>query len=92
MSRFTEQQIMNHNKKLWKIMMEQTKLRFDLSDITYKTWLAPLKLYRVECDTLVVIAPLAASIDYLTKKFGAVIADTIEKYTGEKYSIRFISE
>ena len=61
-------------------------------DVSYKTWLLPLKVHSVEGNTVKILAPDANFITYIRKKYGLILQVTIEEVTNFPCTVEFITE
>lgn len=76
----------------WNEILEHVRREHELSDISFKTWLQPLKIHRIKDHEVKIIVPIDKAIDYITSKFQMPIFVAIAEFTGEEYEITFITE
>lgn len=80
----------------WEEILETVKEEYEIADVAFKTWLLPLKVFKVDGSTLYVLfADESAdklAKNYIGKKFTLPIKTTIAEITGIEYDIIFISE
>ena len=76
-------------KEKWDDILLKIKEDHDITDVSYKTWLLPLKPYSVDKDILTILVPNEIFLGYVEKKYGYVLIYTIEELTGEHYSLDF---
>ena len=57
----------------WDDILLYLKEEHELSDVSFKTWLQPLKLYSVEGNTVSILTPDANIVSYIRKKYGFFI-------------------
>lgn len=81
-------------KEQWEHIKETLKKEYDLSDISYNTWIVPLKLYKVENDTVIIIIPSdkAHALNYITNKYESYFQVTITEMMDHDYNVSFILE
>ena len=48
---------MNTVRELWQEIIEKVKNEYFLTEVSFNTWLVPLKVYDVSEDTVTVIVP-----------------------------------
>ena len=60
-------------KKQWDEILLHLKEEHELLDVSYKTWLLPLKVYSVEGNTVSILAPDANFVTYIRKKYGFLL-------------------
>ena len=76
----------------WDDILLYLKEEHELSDVSFKTWLQPLKLYSVEGNTVSILTPDANIVSYIRKKYGFFIQIAIEEVTGFSCELEFITE
>ncbi len=78
-------------KKRWEEILNTVKIEHELSEISFKTWLKPLQVFRVEDQTVTILVPSEQmGIEYISKKYMFPIKVAIAELTGEEYEIEFI--
>lgn len=75
----------------WDDILTNLKAEYGLSDVSFKTWILPLKVTAVEGSTVYILVPLKASIGYITQKYLLPFQVCIAEVTGEEYEVKFIS-
>lgn len=76
----------------WDDILNYMKEEHDISDVSFKTWLLPLKLYSLDNNKLYILVPDANFLGYLKKKYSFLLQITIEEVTEIKCDIEFIEE
>lgn len=76
----------------WDEILLNIKEEHDITDVSYKTWLLPLKPYSVDKDILTVLVPDDLFLNYVKKKYEFLLKFTIEEVTGFQCEIRFVLE
>lgn len=81
-------------KENWSLIKENIRKEYELSNISYSTWIEPLSLYKVDDDNVFIIIPKekAHAINYITNKYTSFFQVTITEMMGKDYSISFILE
>ena len=75
----------------WPEILEHLKTEYGLTDISYKTWILPLRVCRVEEDTVTVLVPSEQlGLDYVSRKYMLPLKASIGEITGQYCDIRFI--
>ena len=82
---------MNLVAQKWDEITQRLKIEHDLLDVQFKTWIEPLKVYKVEDSVVYILVPLKASVDYIEKKYALALKVCIAEVTGQEYDISFIS-
>jgi len=77
----------------WGEILEHVRKEHELSDVSFETWLLPLKVHHINNHVVQIIVPMGDQmITYLNSKFKTPIFVAIAEFTGEKYDIEFITE
>ena len=85
---------MNDIKENWQVIKETMKKEYNISDISYQTWVAPLEFYNVTDDVVHIIIPtdLAPALNYISSKYKNFFQVTITEMFDHHYEIKFIFE
>ena len=85
---------MNEIQDKWNEIKEIVKREYDLTDISYETWISPLKLYNVENDIVTILIPSeqAHALNYISNKYKSYFQVTITELMNHNYEISFILE
>lgn len=79
-------------KSKWNDILNIMQQEYDISDVSFKTWLLPLKLYSIKDDTIYILVEDSMGVSYITKKFSKMFKVTIAEVFGQPFEISFISE
>ncbi len=80
-------------KEKWDEILLFLKEEHEISDVSFTTWLLPLKIYSVETGSIVqIIVPDANFLGYIKKKYSFLLKIAIEELTGFKCEVEFIVE
>ena len=75
----------------WSEILNMIKVEHDVSDISFSTWLKPLKVYKVEGNVVTInINNQNIALDYINKKYLLPLKVAIAEATGENFEISFI--
>ena len=79
-------------KQKWKLILETMKEEYEIADISFKTWILPLKIYSV-LDNMVTIlvSEEHMGINYIEKKYLVPLKVTICEVMGEEFEVELIS-
>ena len=83
---------MNIVEEKWEEIIEHLKVEHDLSNVSFNTWIRPLKVYDIIDDTVIILVNSNSSVEYIEKKYLLPLKVCIADITGEEYEIRFLSE
>lgn len=78
--------------KKWDEILLNIKEEHDITDVSYKTWLLPLKPYSVDKNILTIIVKDEQFLNYVQRKYGFLLKITIEEVTGCECEVEFIPE
>ncbi len=81
-------------KENWDLIKETLRDEYDLSDISYKTWVKPLNFHSVKDDTVIIMIPSdqAHALKYISSKYKSYFQVTISEMMNHTYDISFILE
>ena len=82
---------MNIVAKKWDEIIHKLKIEHGLSDVSFKTWIAPLQVFDIVDSVVYILVPLKASIDYITQKYLLPFQVCIAEITGKEFEVKFIS-
>ena len=83
---------MNLVKEKWDDIIQKLKIEYDVYDVSFKTWILPLKVHEEKDSVVYIIAPSRAHIDFIMKKYLLYLQVCIEEITGIEYEIKLITE
>lgn len=85
---------MNEIKENWQIIKETMRREYNISDISYQTWVTPLEFYTVTDDVVSIIIPtdLAPALNYISSKYKSFFQVTITEMFNHNYDVKFIFE
>ena len=75
----------------WKEILNYIKQEYDISDVSFDTWLMPLKLYDVKDNTVIIMVEEKLAVNYVNRRFNKFFKVTITEFIGDEYEIKFIS-
>ena len=75
----------------WESIKEKVREEFEITDISYTTWIAPLKIHSVKDYNVVILIPSdnAQSLNYINSKYGKPFLVTISEMFNHDYSVSF---
>ena len=74
---------MNIIEQNWSKILERVKEEHEVGDISFNTWLSPLKVYKVENNDVTILVPTEqVGVDYVTRKYKLPIKAAIGEITG----------
>lgn len=81
-------------KEKWDLIKETLRTEYDLSDISYNTWVKPLSYHSVKNDTVTIMIPSdqAHALKYISSKYKSYFQVTISEMMDHTYDISFILE
>ncbi len=76
----------------WNDILKLMKEDFDIADVSFKTWILPLKVHSVENDVVTIIVPEEQTgLKYIEKKYTTPFKVTISEVLNHEFDVRFIS-
>lgn len=77
----------------WEDILNQVRHEHELTDISFKTWLLPLRVHAVANNTVTIVVPLEnAALSYINNKYALPLKVAIAEITGFEYEIEFVLE
>lgn len=85
---------MDFIKENWNLIKETLRNEYDLSDISYNTWVKPLNFHSVKNDIVTIMIPSdqAHALKYISSKYKSYFQVTISEMTDHTYDVSFILE
>ena len=82
---------MDEIKNRWDEIKEIIRNDYELTNISYDTWIAPLKFYKAENNIVTILVPQEQKhlIKYIQKQFKTQFQVTISELMNNKYEIEF---
>ena len=76
----------------WPEIIEHLRVEHELSNVSFTTWIQPLKVYEIIDNTVFILVNMNASVEYIEKKYLLPLKVCISEITGIDYEVVFISE
>lgn len=76
----------------WTEIIEHLRVEHELSNVSFTTWIQPLKVYEVIDNTVFILVNMNASVEYIEKKYLLPLKVCISEITGTDCEVVFISE
>ncbi|MCM1541153.1 MAG: chromosomal replication initiator protein DnaA [Blautia sp.] len=85
---------MDEIKENWTTIKETIRKEYNISDVSYRTWVNPLEYYDVEDDVVSIIIPSdqAHALNYISTKYRSFFQVTITELFDHNYDVKFILE
>ena len=75
----------------WDKILQEVKEEYEMTDVSFNTWLKPLTVSEVNNDKLYILVPLEKMArDFIEKKYMLPIKVAVVNQTGKDYDIEFI--
>ena len=78
-------------KEKWDDIIQKLKIEYEILDVSFKTWILPLKIYDVKDSVAYILVPSKAHIDIISKKYLLSLQVCIAELIGQEYEIQLIS-
>ena len=84
----------NEIEAKWNDIKESVRREYNLSDISFHTWIESLEFHNVENDVVNILIPSdqANALDYISKKFTNFFKVTITEMFDHNYEVNFLLE
>lgn len=85
---------MEEIKEKWSAIKDIIRREYNISDISYKTWVEPLEFHNVEDHVVSIIIPSdqAHALNYISSKYKSFFQVTITEMFDQDYDVKFILE
>lgn len=85
---------MDEIKNRWDEIKDTLREEYDLTNISFSNWIAPLKFYNVKSDVVTILVPeeQAHLINYIQKKYHICFKATISELMNHDYDVVFMVE
>lgn len=85
---------MEEIKENWLTVKETIRREYNISDISYQTWVAPLEFFNVVDDVVNIIIPSdqAHALNYISSKYKSFFQVTLTELFDHNYDVKFILE
>ena len=85
---------MDDIKENWPAIKETIRREYNISDISYQTWVEPLEFHNVTDDVVNIIIPSdqAHALNYISSKYKSFFQVTITEMYDHNYDVKFILE
>ena len=85
---------MNEIKDRWNEIKEVIRQEYDLTAVSFNTWVAPLQFYQVENDIVSILIPAeqAHLLKYIHNKYYVCFKVTISELMEHEYDVTFVAE
>lgn len=82
-------------KDMWQDILQDVKKEYGITDVSFRTWIEPLTIYKVENDTIYILLKNESDqfgINYIKKRYETPIKVTIAERTGKEFQIKLIQQ
>ena len=78
----------------WELIKKTVKKEYDLTDISFNTWIMPLRFHTVENDIVKIIIPSdqGHALNYISNKYKSYFQVTISEMMNHMYDVQFMLE
>ena len=85
---------MDFIKDQWELIKETVRTEYNLTDISFNTWINPLTLHSVENNTVYIVIPSDKNnaFSYISNKYKTFFQVTISELFGDNFEVTFIME
>ena len=85
---------MDSIKENWNLIKETLRKEYELSDVSYHTWIEPLTFHQVKDNVVTIMIPSdqAHALNYISSKYKIFFQVTIAEMMDHTYDISFILE
>ena len=77
-------------KEIWPGILQYMREEYDISDVSFRTWLDPLLIYSCDGRKIILIVSDTVTRDYLQKRYHKMLQVAIEEKTGISFELCFL--
>lgn len=78
-------------KSKWTDILNYIKTEYEISDVSFDTWLKPLNVYAVDNGVVTIVVDDANGVNYINKRFYKCFRVAIDEFFGEDLDVQFIA-
>ena len=75
----------------WKKIIKKLQVDNQIPEVSYKTWIKPLEVIKVEQGVVSIGVPLDAQREFVEKRYLQSLKDCILAVTGQKYEVKLVT-
>ena len=83
---------MNIVEQNWNEIIEKLKIEYGLTNVSFNTWILPLKVHKVTDDTVYILCDLKASVEHIRHKYMLPLRVCIAEVIDKEYNVEFICQ
>lgn len=83
--------MLDNLKEKWPEILDFFKQEYDIADVSFKTWILPLKVKSLEGDMITLIFPgesKQTGLQYINKKYLALLKISIEEFFNKEFELQ----
>ena len=78
-------------KEKWEEILDHVRVEHELSDVSFRTWLKPLSIYKIEDSTVTILVPSGKiGLEFVSKKYALPLKVAISEVAGIDMDVFFI--
>ena len=83
---------MNLIYEKWDEILEYMRTDLELSNLSFNTWIKPLKIHNLENNILRILVEVDGAVEYLEKKYKVALQAAIIEIIDQMYEIEFVTK
>ena len=83
---------MNLIYEKWDEILEYMRTDLELSNLSFNTWIKPLKIHSLENNILRILVEVDGAVEYLEKKYKVALQAAIIEIIDKMYEIEFVTK
>lgn len=80
----------NNVTENWNEILNNMRKEYDISDVSFNTWLKPLEIHSVKDNLITILVPDMQLAGYVEKKYSRQLTVSIGEVTGISYDIKYV--
>ena len=76
----------------WQEIIKKLQANNQIPEVSYKTWIKPLEVIKVEDDVVYISVPLEAHREFVEKRYLQPLKVCVAEVTGQEYDVNLITD
>ena len=83
--------MLNIIQERWNEILEKVKIEHAVTDVSFRTWLKPLKVHSITNNVVIILVSDAQlGTEFVSKKYSIPLKVSIEEVIAKAYDVKFI--
>ena len=83
--------MLNIIQERWNEILEKVKIEHAITDVSFRTWLKPLKVHTIKNNVIyILVSDAQLGTEFVARKYSVPLKVSIEEVIGKAYDVKFI--